>query len=618
MKLGRFVTGVGIVVFAACAASNARASTPIAIELELVVDGLAAPVQVTHAGDGSGRLFIVDQAGLIRVLENGVLLPAPFLDVTAKLPALGAVFDERGLLGLAFHPDYPNNGRFFVRYSAPRVGAPDEPCTTSGFNPGCHAEVLAEYQVSVGDPNLADPTSEVILFSVDEPQFNHNAGAVAFGPDGFLYFSLGDGGGANDGLNEASLPHGPIGNGQNIDTFLGTLLRIDVDSPPGPGLSYAIPLDNPFVGGPGLDEIYAYGFRNPYQFSFDDGPGGDGSIYLADVGQNLFEEVDIVAKGGNYGWVIREGFHCFDPFNPTVPPAVCPAVGTMLGDPLLDPVNEYLHPVPCLVDADCAPLGVSCGGNGLCENEGGISVIGGYIYRGSANPALLGRYVFGDFSAAFFVATGRLYWFDIAGPDAYLRNEFCIAPDGNPLGKFLKGFGEDEDGEVYVAVSDALAPFGDTGSVLRITNASTDDCDGNGVPDACEEDSDGDGTIDACDGCPTDPNKTVPGVCGCNVPDTDRDHDGTPNCIDGCPDDPGKIEPGVCGCGVSDSADADGDTVPDCNDVCSGADDAVFAPECADAIPAASQWGLAVMTLLLLTAAKLYFGRSIKDRCRTR
>ena len=602
----KHVIGAGSVFLFSLVAAAGRANTPIAIELELVAGGLIAPVQVTHAGDGSGRLFIVDQAGYIWIVDGGVLLATPFLDVTAKLPTLGAFFDERGLLGLVFHPDYANNGRFFIRYSAPRVGAPGEPCTTAGFNPGCHAEVLAEYAVSAGDPNLADASSEIILLSVDEPEFNHNAGAVSFGPDGFLYFSLGDGGGANDGLNQPSLPHGPIGNGQNIDTLLGTLMRIDVDSPPDPGLNYAIPPGNPFVGVAGRDEIYAYGFRNPYQFSFDDGPGGDDAIYLADVGQNLFEEVNIVELGGNYGWAIREGLHCFDPFDAVTPPAACPTVGTMLGDPLLDPINEYLHPIPCADDADCALYGVNCGANGLCENEGGISIIGGYVYRGAGNPALVGRYLFGDFAAGFFTPSGRLYSFATSGPDAYLRSEFCLPPDNDPLGLFVKGFGEDEDGEVYVLASTALAPTGDTGVVLRIVNASDDDCDGNGIADACETDTDGDGTIDACDACPDDPDKIDPGVCGCNQPDTDGDGDGTPDCVDGCPNDPGKIAPGVCGCGVSDAGDNDGDGVPDCVDQCPGVDDAVFAPECVGAIPTVSEWGLVVVALLLLIGAKLY------------
>ena len=200
----------------------------LTIQLEPVASGLVAPTFVTHADDGTGRLFIVDQSGKIRIVRNGGLLPTPFLNISSKLPALNAGYDERGLLGLAFHPNYRNNGRFFVRYSVPKPGSPGEPCFGAFF--GCHQEVLAEYRVSNSDPDIADPGSEIILFRVDKPQFNHNGGAVAFGPDGYLYFSLGDGGGANDGLADVPPSHGPIGNGQNIETALGGVLRIDVDA----------------------------------------------------------------------------------------------------------------------------------------------------------------------------------------------------------------------------------------------------------------------------------------------------------------------------------------------------------------------------------------------------
>ncbi|MCO6437908.1 MAG: PQQ-dependent sugar dehydrogenase [Phycisphaerae bacterium] len=557
------------VCFSGLGSSGAIAADPIQIELETVATGLTSPVLLTHAGDDSGRLFVVDQAGQIRVIENGVLLPTPFLDLSAKLPTLGSFFDERGFLGLAFHPDYRNNGRFFVRYSTPRVGDPGEPCSDPGnFIVGCHSEVLAEYQATPPSANVADPLSEIILFTVDEPEFNHNAGAVAFGPDGYLYFSLGDGGGANDGLDQVSLPHGPIGNGQNIDTPLGSMLRIDVDAPPPPGLNYAIPPTNPFVGGPGLDEIYAYGFRNPFRFSFDDGPGGDGKLIVGDVGQDLFEEVDIVVAGGNYGWAIREGLHCFDPFQPANPPASCPAVGTVLGDPLLDPVSEYTHA------------------------DGGLSVIGGFVYRGAQFPELVGKYVYGDFSGDF-GPTGRLYYAELSGPDAFIRKEFFIAPNGDPFGQFLKGFGEDQSGEIYVMASDELAPSGNSGVVLRIAAAPTGACcrgltcevlteadcgsaggsyQGNDV--TCLGDPDGDGADGRCgDACPNDPNKTAPGVCGCNVPDVD----------------------------------SDGDGVEDCNDLCPGFDDAI--PGCESAIPAASEWSMLILALSLLALGKLRFGR---------
>jgi glucose/arabinose dehydrogenase len=424
----------------------------LVIGLELVAEGLTSPVYATHAGDRSGRLFIVDQAGTIRILDaDGTLLPDPFLDLTGVIVAVNPFFDERGVLGLAFHPDYRRNGRFFVRYSAPRAGDPSEPCF--GSSRGCHEEVLAEYHVS-SDPNVADPSGS-ILFRIDEPQFNHDAGQVAFGPrervNGrgrprqFLYFTLGDGGGANDGLADVPPSHGPIGNGQNIETNLGGILRIDVDSTPDPGLAYAIPADNPFAGGPGADEIYAYGMRNPYRFSFDDGPGGDGRLFLADVGQNLFEEIDIVEKGGNYGWVIREGFQCFDPFAPNAPPATCPDTGPM-GEPLLDPIAEYDH-------------------------MDGIAVVGGFVYRGSAIPALRGKYVFGDFSRSFFLPGGRLFWLDADGALSDIF-EFQLGPDNASLDLFIFGFGEDERGELYVTTSETLGPTGNTGQVWQIVDGA--------------------------------------------------------------------------------------------------------------------------------------------------
>ncbi len=423
----------------------------IVIGLDLVAEGLTSPVFATHAGDRSGRLFIVDQIGLIRILDqDGTLLPTPFLDLTGTIVAVNPFFDERGLLGLAFHPDYKRDGRFFVRYSAPRAGAPGEPCF--GSSRGCHEEVLAEFHVS-DDPNVADP-SGTILFRIDEPQFNHNAGHVAFGPRErgnrgaparFLYFSLGDGGGAHDGLADIPPSHGPFGNGQNVETNLGAILRIDVDSPPDPGLAYAIPPDNPFAGAPGADEIYAYGLRNPYRFSFDDGLGGDGRLFLADVGQNLFEEIDIVERGGNYGWVVREGFHCFDPFSPVSPPPTCPNTGP-LGEALLDPIAEYGH------------------GDGL-------AVVGGFVYRGSASPELSGKYVFGDFSRTFITGDGRLFWLDTHGVQSEIF-EFRLAPVDGPLGAYLFGFGEDERGELYVTTSGTLGPIGDTGQVWQIVDGA--------------------------------------------------------------------------------------------------------------------------------------------------
>ncbi len=235
----------------------------------VTVGELSAPVYATHAGDGSGRLFILDQPGQIRIVDaSGTLLDAPFLDLvaTGDVVTVDPFFDERGILGLAFHPDYEENGRFFVRYSKARPGSAGEPCF--GTSRGCHEAILAEFLVSDDDPNVADATTQSILFRIDEPQFNHDGGQVAFGPpEGeddstrFLYFSLGDGGGAHDGLADVPPSHGPDGNGLNNQTNLGAILRIDVDG----GSPYAIPPDNPFAGGgcaDGCDEIYALGMRN--------------------------------------------------------------------------------------------------------------------------------------------------------------------------------------------------------------------------------------------------------------------------------------------------------------------------------------------------------------------
>ena len=414
----------------------------VVIDLELVCDGLTSPVYATHAGDNSDRLFIVDQAGVIRILDValGACLVEPFLDLTTKIVVLNPFFDERGLLGLAFHPKFKNNGRFFVRYSAPRAGDSGEPCF--GTSRGCHEAILSEFRVAVKHGNLADPASERILFRIDEPQFNHNSGNVAFGPDGLLYFTLGDGGGAHDGLADVPPSHGPLGNAQNIETALGSILRIDVDGTPDSGLEYAIPAGNPFAGStPGADEIYAYGMRNPYRFSFDDGPRGDGRLFLADVGQTRFEEINIIQKGGNYGWVIVEGFHCFDPFNPTNPPATCPGTGPN-GEPLLNPIAEYNH------------------GDGL-------AVIGGFVYRGNDSSQLFGKYVFGDFSQIFALGNGRLFWLDADGVTSDIF-EFQLTEFDVPLGLFLFGFGEGEDGEIYVLTSSNLGPDGVGGQVWRL------------------------------------------------------------------------------------------------------------------------------------------------------
>jgi glucose/arabinose dehydrogenase len=407
---------------------------------------MTAPVSLAMPRDGSGRLFVADQIGLIWVVTaEGELLDEPFLDIRDRMVGINPGYDERGLLGLAFHPDYAENGRVFVYYSAlPREDAP------AGWN---HTSHVSQFAVSSGDANRADPASEQVLLQVDQPQGNHNGGEIAFGPDNYLYVALGDGGGANDvGLGHADDWYQPNrgGNGQDVSqNLLGSILRIDVDGP----APYDVPDANPFSreGAEGLPEIFAHGFRNPYRFSFD--AGGDHELFVADVGQNLWEEVSIVVNGGNYGWNVKEGRHCFSAASPNSPPAACPRVDPD-GNPLVDPIIEYQ--------------------NGNAPGGLGLAVVGGYVYRGDALPSFQGRYVFGDWSTSFAAPDGTLF---AATPpesedDEWSFQALAIATSSDgELGAYLLGFGQDAQGELYVLTSGAAGPQGRTGKVWRIVPA---------------------------------------------------------------------------------------------------------------------------------------------------
>jgi glucose/arabinose dehydrogenase len=446
---------------AACVAALAGAATPAqaeqserpAIGLRQVADGLTSPVTAVSAPDRSGRLFIVDQAGDIRVLTaDGTLLPEPFLDLRSRIVPLMPDFDERGVLGLAFHPGYADNGRFFVAYSAPlRDGAP------AGFN---HTSHIAEFRVSADDPDRADPASERVLLQVDQPQFNHDAGTLLFGPtDGYLYISLGDGGGANDdqlGHVDDWYAANAGGNGQDIQQNLnGDILRIDVDR----GDPYAIPPDNPFTATPGCadgcDETWAYGFRNPYRMSFD--MGGSHDLFVGDAGQNRWEAVSIAVKGGNFGWNVKEGTHCFSTDNPDVSPAECPdTVGAghpRAGDPLIDPIVEYLNANQ--------PGGL------------GVAVVGGHVYRGESLRQFSGRYIFGDWSRVFEEPDGSLFVAKPRKRGLWNMQELRIAtsPTGR-LGEYVLGFGQDREGEMYVLTKQETGPTGTTGKVFKLVRPS--------------------------------------------------------------------------------------------------------------------------------------------------
>lgn len=341
------------------------------VSLQQVVAGFDSPIYVTNAGDGSNRLFIVEQGGLIKILADGAVLQTPFLDVSSLVDFGG----ERGLLSVAFHPSYETNRRFFIYYTRESDGD----------------IVIAEYSASLGDPNVADPASGRIVLTIDHSDFgNHNGGQLQFGPDGYLYAGTGDGGGGGD----------PLESGQNLDTLLGKILRIDVDG----AQPYAVPPTNPFVGVDGRDEIFAYGLRNPWRFSFD---RLTGRLFAGDVGQNSREEIDIIVSGGNYGWDVMEGSLCFEPSSG------CDTSGKIL------PIAEYTH-------------------------DEGISITGGYVYRGSTIASLVGKYVFGDYSGS------RIWVLTEGEDDTWTRSEL-LSP-----AFLISSFGEDEAGELYVLNYDGV------------------------------------------------------------------------------------------------------------------------------------------------------------------
>ncbi len=401
--------------------------------VELVAEGLTAPLALAEAPDGSGRLFVLEQIGRLRVIDgDGALLDEPFLDFRDRLdPTIEPGFDERGALGFAFHPDFAENGRLYVYYSAPLR----EDHTLQNDEWGTHTSHVAELQVSEDDPDKADPDYERLLLQVDQPQFAHNAGTLAFGPKDMLHIALGDGGSAPE---NGDYPR--EGTSQQPDDLLGKILRIDVDQ--ANGLPYGIPDDNPFVGQEGYrGEIFAMGFRNPYKIAFD--PDGSGRMFAGDVGQNSYEEIDLVEPGGNYGWAIKEATHCFDWDDFEGHFEGCDDEG------LIDPIIEYKN-----------------GGKHPDESEG-RSTVGGVVYRGSALPALEGKLIFGDWSinggdpaGVVYVATetaeaGRPWDYERLG----IEGDFPY---------FLLGLAQDQAHEIYLLGHDSQGPEGEGGKVFKL------------------------------------------------------------------------------------------------------------------------------------------------------
>jgi glucose/arabinose dehydrogenase len=388
------VLSTGFVILG-CGGSNRQdeKSTPSEFNFNLVPvsSSLTAPVDLVNAGDD--RLFILEQPGKIRIIKNGQLLEKPFLDISgSKVDKGSSSYSEKGLLGLTFHPEFRKNRKFYIYYSAST--------DTKGMD---NKSVLAEYQVSSTDANMADVHERIIL-QIEEPEWNHNGGQIVFGKDGYLYIGVGDGGGGGD-------RHGKTGNGQNLNSLLGKILRININE----GTPYSIPADNPFVGKQGRAEIWAYGLRNPWRFSFD---RKTGKLFCADVGQNLFEEIDIIERGKNYGWRAMEGNHVFD--------------ASLKKEDMQAPIHDYPRSV-------------------------GVCVIGGFVYNGKKFPSLQGKYFFADWN-------GSIFYLNQETGGEWKRYECVIK---NKPSFTINSIGEDVNGELYLLTQKETGPL-HPGAVYRL------------------------------------------------------------------------------------------------------------------------------------------------------
>ena len=398
------------------------------IKLEPFVEGLNSPLMMVEAPDG--RFLVVEQWGRVMIVEDGELLGTPFLDIRNLIIDRHPDFDERGLLGLALHPDFASNGKFYVSYS----GRKDWQGNLDQMLWYDHNNIVAEYTVSDEDPNMADRFSGRILSSTAWPQFNHNGHWIGFGPDDMLYVSMGDGGYANDW----GIGHNPeTGNGQDLTTPLGKILRIDPET--GEAAE-----GNPFADNMDADpRIWAYGFRNPWRCSFD--MGGDNALYCADVQQNSYEEVNLVEAGKNYGWRRMEATHCFDYLKPDEHPESCDQTDLVL--PILEYNNCTAKPEECQ----------------------GISVTGGYVYRGS-HADWDGIYIYGDWSKQFGAMDGQIK-FGTKGDDGSWTNEPVEVVDWEGPLPYIVAFAQDSEGEVYALTSRTTGPVGSMDTIYKIVPA---------------------------------------------------------------------------------------------------------------------------------------------------
>ncbi len=421
------LSGGAAMLLSTAAAVNAE----VQVKLEPFVTGLNAPLAMVQP-EGDDRLFVIEQFGRVRIIEDGELQAEPFLDIRNEMPTLLGDFDERGLLGIAFHPDFKSNGKFYVAHSA-HLDAQGDLAKDLWWS---HSNVVAEYRVSADDPDKADPKTRRLVHSIDWPQFNHNGHWIGFGPDGMLYISTGDGGYANDW----GIGHEPkVGNGQDMTSLHGKMLRIDVNT----SEPYKVPSDNPFVSDSNArGEIWALGLRNPWRCSFD--MGGDNALFCGDVQQNSFEEISVVSKGSNLGWRLMEATHCFDYYAPDSHPASCDKSG------LTDPIIEY---------ENCSARPDGCKG---------ISITGGFVYRGS-HSAWDGKYIFGDWSRTFAEMDGQLFVASESGGKWTMDHMKATNMDEVP---YILAFAQDASGEVYALTSITTGPVGNLDTIYKIVPAN--------------------------------------------------------------------------------------------------------------------------------------------------
>jgi glucose/arabinose dehydrogenase len=427
------LSGLTGVAFACASLTCVQAELP-AVKLKLFAEGFTSPTALTPLNDGKGTLLLADQVGLVHlVTASGIVRGQPFLSLSHRMAKLNLGFEERGLLGIAAHPKFKENGKIYVYYSAPlRASAP------SDWN---HTSRISEFTVMDNDSERIDINSEKVLLSIDQPYFNHNAGSIAFGPeDGYLYIAVGDGGNANG----RGIGHSEIGNSQDLSNMLGKILRIDVDQ----GDLYGIPADNPFQGANVKSEIYAIGLRNPWRISFD--RGGEHALFAADIGQNLYEEVNIITKGANYGWNVREGFHCFNPEKPTETPENCPDKD-IRGHAFTDPILEYKN-VKAFRNAPDAY---------------GISITGGYVYRGKSIEGLVGKYIFADWSRNWAMPDGVILVGSNSANGQWSLEALELGEQGK-VGSYIVAFGEDAKGELYVLTNATNGLMNRKGKIYKI------------------------------------------------------------------------------------------------------------------------------------------------------